>query len=468
MHGSEGSDSSVKIFANIFITFVGAGVLGLPFAFKEAGILEGIVIMILISAVSIKAMLLLIDCKYRLNRRPEIRKIYKIVEVETEENHQGNTYEKLDLLESHTNESNGFRHDVQDVKELKSSQKELDYGDLGYYALGNTGRTVVDTVIVISQTGFCCAYLIFITENLGSYIVKFATFQWLLFLLPPLAFLAMLRHLNHLAIFSLFADFANVFAYCVVFWFDFEHIHVLKKLHPKEISLDGFPFFLGIAIYCFEGAGMVLSLEASVLPSVRSKFRKIFVLALVLVTTLYIVFGVCGYLSFGPETENIITLNLPPGLFPLLVKGCLCFSLFFTYPMMMFPVSRIIENITTDDPLRNLNRGNIIRCSMVLLTGLIVLAIPNFTTLMALVGASCCTLLAFILPAIFHMKLCHETLTMRQLVFDWILIILGVVGCLIGTHDALHRMFSPEIPVGNSATLIPRVVQSNLTGHKST
>ena len=31
------------------------------------------------------------------------------------------------------------------------------------------------------------------------------------------------------------------------------------------------------------------------------------------------------------------------GIFPLLVKMCLCFSLFFTYPVMMFPVVQIIE-----------------------------------------------------------------------------------------------------------------------------
>ncbi len=35
MHDSDGAKSPVKIFANIFISFVGAGVLGLPFAFKE-------------------------------------------------------------------------------------------------------------------------------------------------------------------------------------------------------------------------------------------------------------------------------------------------------------------------------------------------------------------------------------------------------------------------------------------------
>ena len=35
MHDGGGATNPVKIFANIFISFVGAGGLGLPFAFKE-------------------------------------------------------------------------------------------------------------------------------------------------------------------------------------------------------------------------------------------------------------------------------------------------------------------------------------------------------------------------------------------------------------------------------------------------
>ena len=31
----EGTNSKVKIFGNIFISFIGAGILGLPYAFME-------------------------------------------------------------------------------------------------------------------------------------------------------------------------------------------------------------------------------------------------------------------------------------------------------------------------------------------------------------------------------------------------------------------------------------------------
>lgn len=33
--------SVTRVVANIFISFIGAGVLGLPYAFKEAGLMEG-------------------------------------------------------------------------------------------------------------------------------------------------------------------------------------------------------------------------------------------------------------------------------------------------------------------------------------------------------------------------------------------------------------------------------------------
>ena len=121
------------------------------------------------------------------------------------------------------------------------------------------------------------------------------------------------------------------------------------------MDLKGLPFFIGVSIYCYEGAGMILSLEASVAKDYRSRFSTIFgrslfpklvlellrlALSITAMSSLYILFGVCGYLSFGPETHSIITLNLPVGPMPLMVKGCLCFSLFFTYPIMLFPVSK--------------------------------------------------------------------------------------------------------------------------------
>ncbi|KAK3100134.1 hypothetical protein FSP39_015195 [Pinctada imbricata] len=430
-----GSRHPVKIFANIFISFIGAGVLGLPFAFKEAGILEGILVMTLVGLISVKAMLLIIECKYQLIRDNRVavpvdgtvNKDYIPDHDSVEDGLKTSSKsqeEMVNLIEEHRDTVSHKDH-----KEARISV-DLSYGDVGYHALGHVGRVFVDVAIIISQAGFCCAYLIFISENLSDYFPHMKIVHWLCILLPPLSMMTLLRHLGSLALTSLMAQCSNLLAFAVVFWFDFEHIHNVE-IHPKKMSIKGLPFFLCIAIYCYEGAGMILSLEGSLAADIRHKFKKFFVFTMFIVTTLYITFGCAGYLSFGPETNAIITLNLPKGEsldFAMIVKSFLCLALFFTYPVMMFPVMKILEVYMISDPGKSIWRGNVLRMSMVLITGCIVLVIPNFANLMALVGATCCTMLAFTLPGLFHMSIFKGSLTVCQVVIDWTLIFLGILG----------------------------------------
>lgn len=434
MHADDGATSSVKIFANIFISFIGAGILGMPHAFKEAGIIEGSAIMGLIGTLSVKAMLLIIDCKKKITwKKFDHLQNGAVVLSEGKV-----TLEEKGLLKLEENEEGWEK--VND--ELQNPNHDIDYGDLGYYAFGHSGRVVVDLSIVISQIGFSCAYLIFISDTLNNIFPFLTKHQFLMSLLPPLAILVNFRHLKKLAIFSLFADFANVFAYCVVFWFDFSHFeHV--KIHPQVARISGLPFFLGVAIYCYEGAGLILSLEASCARDSREKFRTVLKVTLFLVTSLYIAFGACGYLSFGETTEQMITLNLPAGPFPEIVQLCLCFSLFFTYPIMMFPVVLLLERkFLPDGGKSSYYVGSVLRACVVLLSGIVVLCIPNFSTLMAFFGSSCCTLLGFILPGIFHLRIFEGHLTKFEWLVDITLIFLGLVGALIGTRDALLRLLA--------------------------
>lgn len=418
------SHDSVRVVANIFISFIGAGVLGLPYAFKQAGLLEGLIVMCTVSYCSVKAMLLLIDCKHKVqsvlaNDGGPLRV------------NRGKEYAKLD---------------VEDSDVVTCTSDDINYSDVGFAAFGHCGRYVIDGALLISQVGFCCAYLIFITENLANHFDSVAKNQWLIMLLPPLFFLTLIPDLSKLAVFSLFAQISNLFAFAVVFWFDFDHLHLASTKHRKEFSIKGFPFFFSIAIYCFEGAGMILSLEQSVPDQLRASFRRLFVTTITCVTALYVTFGASGYLSFGPETKDIITLNLPntSGLdFAFLVKLCLCVSLFFTYPVMLFPVTALIQQrlshsvgIDKDGKFVPL----CIRFILVTLTGVVVLLVPRFADLMALIGATCCTLLAFIMPALCHLALFRKEVNVSQHSVDIALVCVGILGAILGTLDAVKNV----------------------------
>ncbi|XP_063729407.1 uncharacterized protein LOC134857014 isoform X2 [Symsagittifera roscoffensis] len=465
----------------------------------QAGFLEGVFIMSMVAILSTQAMLMLMSCKDRValrvknsgamnevwpHTRTQVTGENTLVPTQTVSNgHQGSRHSNgarkgqaaqtglpnhslLALSSSEEDDGDGSDYELMPVRKPKKKvvyyesyhhlkNKDLDYADVAEFALGYFGKLTVELSLVVSQTGFCCAYLIFIQENLTDFVPSIEQATWLLGLLPVLAGLCFYRNLNSLSLFSILADCANVFAYLIVFYFDFSQHHTVSK-HPKYMTLQGFPFFLGIALYCYEGAGMILALEASVHPSARHLFKGIFKLVMLIVTTLYIVFGAAGYLSFGKETQPIITLNLPDSISPLLVKACLCFSLIFTYPMMMFPVVQLLEAKLLPEhsqlsATRSSNNsssatskympGNVLRCSLVCVTGVIVIAIPNFSVLMALVGSTCCTLLAFILPAIFHLYLFHEETSICQLALNYSLIFIGTLGALMGTWDALCRLF---------------------------
>lgn len=462
--GISGSKSPAKIMANIFISFIGAGVLGLPFAFKEAGIIEGCCIMTIVGVISVKAMLLIIDCKHMLMHKSNVPDKIKHSSVMNSsstklfvpQSDSSTSKEETEclILEETKIDSNGIVPVMPSVQAEEPTKpeapgQELNYGDVGYYAIGGLGRFLVESALLISQVGFCCAYLIFISENLSDYVKGVKIGQWLGLLLPPLCLLTLVRHLGSLAYCSLFAQFSNLMAFAVVFWFDFEHFSKIERIHPKKMSLKGFPFFLAVAIYCYEGAGMILSLEASLHQEIRHYFKAYFKVTITMVTVLYISFGACGYLSFGPDTNAIITLNLPKGSsldFAILVKVCLCLGLFFTYPIMMFPVIELLEKKLLPDPEKRW-QGNILRFLMVGITGLIVLAIPNFANLMALVGATCCTLLAFILPGLFHIQIYRKykgNMVHWKMALDVLLMLIGIVGAVVGTWDALKRLnFAP-------------------------
>lgn len=51
---------SLKAAANMFISILGAGVLGLPFAFRQSGLSQGVIVMIIIALLNIHCMMLLV------------------------------------------------------------------------------------------------------------------------------------------------------------------------------------------------------------------------------------------------------------------------------------------------------------------------------------------------------------------------------------------------------------------------
>ena len=74
-------------------------------------------------------------------------------------------------------------------------------------------------------------------------------------------------------------------------------------------SLSSLPFLFGVSMYCYEGFGMILPIEASM--SNREQFPLVLSVSISLITAMFLAFSLMGYNAYGNHTEDIITLNLP-------------------------------------------------------------------------------------------------------------------------------------------------------------
>ncbi|MED6204058.1 hypothetical protein PIB30_005456 [Stylosanthes scabra] len=300
--------SKTKTFANIFITIVGTGVLGLPYCFKKTGWILGRIMLFAVGFFTHYCMILLVQ-----------------------------TQRKLESLSS--------------FSIFKGSSRINSFGDLGYAIWGPFGKSFVNFMIVLSQLSFCVGYLIFVSTTL-AYLSKSDSilglapkvlFHWACF--PFQLALNAIPTLTHLAPLSIFADIVDFAAKSIVM---VEDVFICLENRPNLKAFGGFPMFfygIGVAVHAFEGIGMVLPLESEAKD--KEKFGDVLGLAMMLISILYGAFGALGYFAFGEDTQEIITTNLGQGLISDLVQFCLCINLFFTFPLMMNPVYEVIEDFVS-------------------------------------------------------------------------------------------------------------------------
>jgi len=189
------------------------------------------------------------------------------------------------------------------------------YGDLGYRSFGTLGRFVTEVIIVVAQCAGSIAYFVFIGQNLHSVFESqnLSMASYIFMLVPVEIGLSWIGSLSALAPFSIFADVCNVLAMGIVVKEDVQRTFgegfSFGERTAITSNIGGLPFAAGMAVFCFEGFGMTLALENSMQD--RRKFPILLAQTFGGITLVYILFGFCGYMAFGEETRDIVTLNLP-------------------------------------------------------------------------------------------------------------------------------------------------------------
>ncbi|MBN3303654.1 VIAAT protein, partial [Amia calva] len=145
-------------------------------------------------------------------------------------------------------------------------------------------------------------------------------------------------------------------------------------------------------------------------------------------------FAILAFLTWGEETKEVITDNLPTTL-GVVVNLCLLAKALLSYPLPFYAAAEVLQGciFKLDLTQKSMqNRALALRGGLLLFTVLMAMYMPHFSLLMGLTGSMTGAAMTFLLPSLFHLKLKWTKLDCRVKVLDFSILVLGSLCSLSG------------------------------------
>jgi len=287
---------------------------------------------------------------------------------------------------------------------------EGSFGDLGGILYGKWMRTIILFSIVLSQIGFVAAYIVFTSENLQAFILAVSHCEThidikYLILMQMAVFLpfSLLRDISKLGFTALIADGFILVGLIVLYYYDImtivrQHgVADIVNFNPRDWTL-----FIGTAIFTFEGIGLIIPIQESM--KNPKKFPPVMGIVMIIISVVFISMGALSYAAYGSATETVVILNLPQD--SKLVNGIqflYSLAILLSTPLQIFPAIKITENeLFTKSGKYNPYikwQKNVFRFFVVMFcTGVAWFGANDLDKFVALVGSFACVPLVYIYP----------------------------------------------------------------------
>ncbi|KAF4507598.1 hypothetical protein G6O67_004080 [Ophiocordyceps sinensis] len=390
-HLARGGDAgTVKTFFTLLKAFIGTGIMFLPKAFRNGGILFSSLTLIVVSLINCLCFRLLLDCRQKYGGG---------------------------------------------------------YGELGAAIVGPWFRSIILASIALSQLGFVCAGLIFTAENLLAFLqavsqdgrgFDLGVPSLIALQVVPLVPLALIRNISKLGPVALLADIFILVGLVYIWYYDIWMV-ASNGLEPsvRLFNPSDFTLTIGSAIFTFEGIGLILPIQSSMKQPER--FSGLLYIIMFLITVIFTSVGALCYATFGEETKIQVISNFPQEsalvnavqlLYSLAVLG--------GEPVQLFPAVRIIETSLFGERATGKKstsikwKKNAIRsAAMALCIGISMVGATDLDKFVSLIGSFACVPLVYIYPAYLHYRGAADVGWTKAL--DLGLMVLGIIAMIYTT-----------------------------------
>ena len=286
---------------------------------------------------------------------------------------------------------------------------EGSFGDIGGILYGRWMRVLILTSVALSQIGFVSAYIVFTAESMQAFVlavskcrtwidIKFMVLMQLVVFLP----LSLIRDISKLGLTSFIAEVFIAAGLLYLGYFDIytmanNGVADITNFNPRDWTL-----FIGTAIFTFEGVGLIIPIQGSM--KNPAKFPPVLAGVMIFITVLFMLMGALSYAAFGSATKTVVLLNLPQdSKFVNAVQLLYSLAILLSTPLQLFPAIGIME--TKLFPRSGKNNPytkwmkNIFRFFLVVVCALIAWAgAADLDKFVALVGSFACVPLVYVYP----------------------------------------------------------------------
>ncbi|KAI7352431.1 vacuolar amino acid transporter-like protein 1 [Hortaea werneckii] len=331
----------------------------------------------------------------------------------------------------------------------------ITFADLAYVSFGPWARIGTSILFSLELIAACVALVVLFADSLDALIPGWGDVEWKIvcgIILIPLGFVP-LRFLSFTSVLGILSCLGIVLA---IFVDGLIKPHApgsvrepaLTHLFPENWMT--LPIAFGILMSPWGGH--------SVFPNIYRdmrhpyKYRRGVNITYSFTFSLDLFMAVVGYLMYGAGVKDEITRNvlLTPG-YPhainVLIVVCVAIIPLTKVPLNARPIVSTLELFLGLDAraladsaaltgLSGYTRGIlklVLRIGITILFVILAILVPQFDTIMSLLGAVACFTICIILPCAFHLKLFGHEISRAQKALDWGLIIVSTALAVVST-----------------------------------